>query len=72
MEDKRARGTLTTQPTVAFEEILGDYKRNEQMIFSKLDQITQNSSGNKKGGGMGAAVEATEEIRKWGSKIQID
>lgn len=35
------------------------------MIFSKLDQITQNATGNKKAGGMGAAVEATEEIRKW-------
>jgi hypothetical protein len=47
----------------------GDYKRNEQMIFSKLDQITKNSSGNKKAAGMGAAVEATDEIRKWVSKI---
>jgi hypothetical protein len=25
----KARGTLTAQPTVAFEEILGDFKRNE-------------------------------------------
>ena len=47
----------------------GDYKRNEQMIFSKLDQITKNSSGNKKQAGMGAAVEATDEIRKWVSQI---
>ncbi len=65
MEQKSLqRGTLSTQATVAFEEVLGDFKRNESLIFSKMDQI-RNNAGGKKNKGMGAAVEATEEIRKW-------
>jgi len=65
-KEEKPRGTLNVQPTVNYEAVLGDYKRNEQMIMSKLDQIQKNASkkkGDKKG--MGAAVEATEEIRKW-------
>jgi len=39
------------------------------MIMSKLDQIQEHSSKSKKSKGMSAAVEATEEIRRWVSKI---
>ena len=35
------------------------------MVFNKLDNITKNAKGSKQKAGMGAAVEATEEIRKW-------
>ncbi len=35
------------------------------MVFNKLDNIQKNAKGGKKKAGMGAAVEATEEIRKW-------
>ena len=62
--EQKSRGTLSTKATIAFEEVLGDFKRNESLIFSKMDQI-KNNAGSKKSTGMGAAVEATEEIRKW-------
>jgi hypothetical protein len=38
------------------------------MIMSKLDQIESNSKS-KKNKGMDAAVEATEEIRRWVSNL---
>jgi sodium/potassium-transporting ATPase subunit alpha len=63
-EEEKPRGTLNVQPTVNYETVLGDYKRNEQMIMSKLDQIQKNAN-KKSDKGMNAAVEATEEIRKW-------
>jgi len=43
----------------------GDYKRNEQLLMAKLDQIEHNHSDKGENKGMGAAVEATEEIRRW-------
>jgi len=44
--------------------IRGDYKRNEQLILARLDQIQHNLDP-AKNMGLGAAVEATEEIRRW-------
>ena len=44
----------------------GDFKRNEQIIMSRLDQAEKQSKGNdKKQGSMKDAVDSTEQIRQW-------
>jgi len=45
---------------------MGDFKRNEQIIMSRLDQAEKQSKGNdKKQGSMKDAVDSTEQIRQW-------
>ena len=50
-----------------YEELLGDFRRNEQIIMSKLDQAEkQTRSGkDKKGGTMHDAIDSNEQIRTW-------
>ncbi len=44
----------------------GDFKRNEQIIMSRLDQAEKQSKGGaKKKGNMKDAVDSTEQIRQW-------
>lgn len=62
--EKEESGTLATTVTINFEKTLGDYKRNEQMVMQKLDQVSKNAKKDTKGG-MQASVAATEEIRTW-------
>lgn len=48
-----------------YEDLLGPFKRNEQAVMSKLDQLQRGVDDKGKGTNMADAVSATEEIRQW-------
>lgn len=57
--NKAAKSTIA----IYYEDLLGPFKRNEQAIMSKLDNLAKGAKGKK--GDINDAVDSTEKIRQW-------
>lgn len=55
------------QSTIAlyYNELLADFKNNEQAIYKKLENLQKQASSKKDSGNMNDAVDSTEAIRQW-------